>query len=279
MNRFNVSRRILQAGFGLFVSMFVLGAAAPAYATSYVAPVSELDHFFVYSWELNKLTTANGGAINLATANASNVQVSLVFNDIRNYDSSANTLFVHMFDSSTNVTNSTTPFNGNVTSTRDEPNAASVSNIQDNMAPKNSSGTQLTANAASEYSGGTNWVSTSGYNVSSLFGTSSYAMNAGNTFLFQKNFTATAQDYTYNFNQAQIINFLDYISSANGGDIAIGLDSDCHYYFSDITLIVTQSSGGQGASAVPEPATLSLLGLGLIAGARRRRKAAAAAKN
>jgi hypothetical protein len=56
----------------------------------------------------------------------------------------------------------------------------------------------------------------------------------------------------------------------NGGDIALGLDSDCH--FSDQS-IQFQIFGNQqvGASAVPEPTTLLLVGSGIVAAYRRRK--------
>jgi hypothetical protein len=62
----------------------------------------------------------------------------------------------------------------------------------------------------------------------------------------------------------------------NGGDIALGLDADCH--FSDTSIqfqIFGNPPSGGGAAAVPEPATLMLVGSGIAAAYRRRRKAVA----
>lgn len=279
MKRFKFGRQLSQVALVLFVSAVAIGVT-PSYATTYVAPVAELDHFYMYSWEMNRFTTDKGGPIDLATANSSNVQIKLFFNDIRNWDSSANTLFVHMFDSSNNT--APTTMNGNVASTRDEPSASTSTNRKDHMAPvtTNNGTTFASVNAQSEYTSGVDWYTSTASGAPSdpgkvLFGSSNsaanlYAMNGGNTFLFSKDFTATAQDYTYNFTATQVINFLDYIRTT--GDIAIGLDSDCHYYFTDISLIITQTPSVGGAGAVPEPASLTLLGLGLLAGARQRRK-------
>ena len=63
----------------------------------------------------------------------------------------------------------------------------------------------------------------------------------------------------------------------NGGDIALGLDADCH--FSDTSIqfqIFGNPPSGGGAAAVPEPATLMLVGSGIAAAYRRRRKTIAA---
>lgn len=63
-----------------------------------------------------------------------------------------------------------------------------------------------------------------------------------------------------------------YIS--NGGNIALGLDSDCHFGDTSITFDI-YGTPPVGTSAVPEPATMLLVGSGLFAAYRRRRKLSA----
>jgi hypothetical protein len=59
----------------------------------------------------------------------------------------------------------------------------------------------------------------------------------------------------------------NYFSWLSDGNFGFGVDPDCHYYNSGITLEITTTQG------TPEPATLLLLGSGLIglAGLARRR--------
>jgi hypothetical protein len=63
-----------------------------------------------------------------------------------------------------------------------------------------------------------------------------------------------------------------YIS--NGGNIALGLDSDCHFGDTSIQFQIYGNSTVT-TSAVPEPGTMLLVGSGLFAAYRRRRKLSA----
>ena len=61
---------------------------------------------------------------------------------------------------------------------------------------------------------------------------------------------------------------------ANLDDIAIGLDSDCHFGDTSITFEIYGTPNVQ-QSAVPEPGTMLLVGSGLFAAYRRRRRLSA----
>jgi hypothetical protein len=93
----------------------------------------------------------------------------------------------------------------------------------------------------------------------------------GNTLLTSRSFTTTPVTYVYTFTAAQVQALSAYI--ANGNNVALGFDPDCHFWNNGITLQLTTAPTG-----TPEPTTLALLGTG-IGGflLRRRRKAQQAA--
>jgi len=59
--------------------------------------------------------------------------------------------------------------------------------------------------------------------------------------------------------------FKNYYSTETTGRIGIGLDGDCHFFNNGVRLVIATKS-------VPEPTTLSLLGVGLLGLAFIRRK-------
>lgn len=78
-----------------------------------------------------------------------------------------------------------------------------------------------------------------------------------------RNLPSTPQDITYNFSTFEIFMFNRYLQ--DGADIGFGFDPDCHFYNDGVSL-------GICYDVIPEPATLSILGLGGCLGLIRRRR-------
>ena len=77
------------------------------------------------------------------------------------------------------------------------------------------------------------------------------------------NLPSTPQDLTYHFSTFEIFMFNRYLQ--DGADIGFGFDPDCHFYNDGVSL-------GICYDVIPEPATLSILGLGGCLGLIRRRR-------
>jgi hypothetical protein len=73
------------------------------------------------------------------------------------------------------------------------------------------------------------------------------------------NISATASDITYTFDQNELNTLTSYI--LNNGNFGLGFDPDCHFYNNGIKLTIETAAI---PTAVPEPTTLVLMGLGMI---------------
>ena len=163
---------------------------------------------------------------------------------VANWDATANTLFVHMLDTARSF--------GSASGNR----SATVNGVTSFV---DASGAPVTT--ISDYFAGDDSALVAG--------------GTGDTFLFSRSFNMVGQagyvasDFTHTFTASQLAALSSYI--LNGNNLAFGFDPDCHYWNNGIVFTITY-----GNTQTPEPATLALLGTGLMSTGfylRRRRQA------
>jgi hypothetical protein len=154
--------------------------------------------------------------------------------DIANWDANPNTLFIHLLD---------TAKTAGVASFVDDPS---------NETPVPSS--QIIDDFAdARYHNRSDWL---------------VAAGTAYMFLTSQSFSTTPTNYLYTFTADQLRALNTYV--ANGRDVALGFDPDCHYFNDGLEFTIT-------TAAVPEPSSLVVASTGvliLVGYAWRRRHAA-----
>jgi len=237
--------------------------------------LNSLDHHDLYTWQIEGLSSLAGGSVVTSAF--------ITFNNFSNWTTVAsdpyNILWMHLLDTGAHVASSAGGFVDDaerVSSFVDVSGTGTptLSDIHDNffentlhnqagwLAP--TIGTCTTPGSTNAGANPSNACTDKGdtYLANTTNANDASVLNYHNSGL-PGPFGTTAQTWTYNFTGSQLAVLQTYIN--NGNDIAVGLDSDCHFFDSSVVFGYTVSTPG-----VPEPTTLVLLGLGLVGAARRR---------
>jgi hypothetical protein len=265
------------------VGLGVVGTASSASAASVIysattTNLTNMTHQNAYTWQLEGINLGN----NTIT------QAVLTFNGFFNWNSAANDptniLWVDLLDTSTHTGNGTTASmtdnnNGGTLGINDVldafrfPNAGQTQGTNVSVVGTTPTTGLVGSTTNKIYFGSsenTADASVTGYNASpGTLGNNKGLANVSSTGAFN----TTPVTWSITVTNSTVLNALaSYIS--NGGNIAFGLDSDCHFGDSSIQFQIYGTSNVTQA-AVPEPGTMLLVGSGLFAAYRRRRKLSA----
>jgi hypothetical protein len=248
--------------------------------------LDDLDHHNFYVWKLGGVSLGAGNTVKNAT---------LTFKQMYNWDANANRLFLQLFDTAktsggTQLQSGTGTYaNGTYTTAvryllDETADQGPMSDVFNNSPYTGSSSLPADCNTAPSsqrkdcaeqklentlISGSTAETFLTSRAFAALGGTpaSSPGEPLGPGWTVTPDGTSGGNQlytYTYTFTEEQENALQAYI--ANSGNVAIGLDPDCHFFNNGVMLTLTTGP------TIPEPATLGLLGTALLAAVGYRRR-------
>jgi hypothetical protein len=138
---------------------------------------------------------------------------TITFSNIANWDTSSNILHLHLLD--------TAKLSGVASFVDDPSNSAPVTDFTDDF-------------VSTRYHSNSGWLVANG---------------TADTFLKDKSFTNNPVNYTYTLTGDQLTALGQYL--ANGNDIALGFDPDCHYFNDGVTFTLNFTPVPEVANMVP----------------------------